>query len=229
MASKKEDPKKDVPRKTGLIVAVLAGLLVAALAVVFVTTAKRTSGPVTTDMALAEPAGGPDVQTSEVQAPLPSEAVPVVSEPSGLDGAVSVDSGSGSGNASSSPAGAPVIDNGFLPGEPHPSPDRLEPVPVPGGEGVPPEAGASMPGSEGSGVPMPDAPDMVPPPDMAAPPCDFPQFVGLPADDPKVDEVLKTRAHRLLPPGAMMTQDHSPARINLDLDDKGVIRRVWCG
>ena len=34
---------------------------------------------------------------------------------------------------------------------------------------------------------------------------------------------------RILPPGAMMTQDYNPTRLNFDLDGSGTITRVWCG
>ncbi|MCA0872629.1 hypothetical protein LCL97_17480 [Seohaeicola saemankumensis] len=34
---------------------------------------------------------------------------------------------------------------------------------------------------------------------------------------------------RILPPNSVMTQDHRPERVNVDLDDKDVILRVWCG
>ena len=37
------------------------------------------------------------------------------------------------------------------------------------------------------------------------------------------------RVYRVLPPGSAMTMDFSVGRVNLELDDKGVIRRVWCG
>ncbi len=34
---------------------------------------------------------------------------------------------------------------------------------------------------------------------------------------------------RLLPPNSAMTMDHSPARLNADLDADGTITRLWCG
>ena len=34
---------------------------------------------------------------------------------------------------------------------------------------------------------------------------------------------------RILPPGSMMTMDHRPDRLNVDLDDSGRINRIWCG
>ncbi|SHL40555.1 Peptidase inhibitor I78 family protein [Roseovarius litoreus] len=34
---------------------------------------------------------------------------------------------------------------------------------------------------------------------------------------------------RVLPPGAMMTMDHRPERLNAELDEAGRITRLWCG
>ena len=34
---------------------------------------------------------------------------------------------------------------------------------------------------------------------------------------------------RVLPPGAMMTMDHRPERLNVELDTAGRITRLWCG
>jgi hypothetical protein len=214
---KQDNDRKDVPRKTGVIAAVLAALLVAAVATVFVVSAKRGSAPVTTDMAAAEPAVGDTLQTME--APMPSEAAPASGQGTPVEGSsvVAPDQPVSSGAAESTPPiGVP----------------EAEPAPTPMTPDQPPMDAASMPGSSGpEGVPMPTTPpdSGMAPPDMAAPSCDFPQFVGLPADDMKVEEVIKARPHRLLPPGAAVTQDHAPDRINLELDDQGVIRRVWCG
>ncbi len=215
---KQDNDRNDLPRKTGVIAAVLAALLVAAVATVFVVSAKRGSGPVTTDMAIAEPDVGDTVQTME--APMPPEAAPVSGQGAPVEEShiMSPDQTMSSGTAEAAP---PVGASGSEPA-PMPMPDQ------------PPVGGASMPGSSGpEGVPMPTTPPdsgMVPPaPNMASPSCEFPQFVGLPADDMKVEEVIKARPHRLLPPGAAVTQDHAPDRINLELDDQGVIRRVWCG
>lgn len=36
-------------------------------------------------------------------------------------------------------------------------------------------------------------------------------------------------AVRILPPGAMMTMDHRPDRLNIEHDADGVITRIWCG
>jgi hypothetical protein len=38
-----------------------------------------------------------------------------------------------------------------------------------------------------------------------------------------------TAPTRILPPGSMMTMDHRPDRLNVDLDDAGRITRIWCG
>jgi hypothetical protein len=35
--------------------------------------------------------------------------------------------------------------------------------------------------------------------------------------------------YRILPPGSMVTMDHRPIRINIDLDENGVVRAVRCG
>jgi hypothetical protein len=60
--------------------------------------------------------------------------------------------------------------------------------------------------------------------------CRFNYLVGMMADE-NVAQSLKQRRvqYRILPPGAMMTMDHSPSRLNLEVDDQGVIRRAWCG
>lgn len=57
--------------------------------------------------------------------------------------------------------------------------------------------------------------------------CDFSEWIGRTVDE----NILKGlgRPYRVLPPGSAMTMDHSPERINLDLDENGIITRVWCG
>lgn len=49
----------------------------------------------------------------------------------------------------------------------------------------------------------------------------------------ETEAVLKTRALpdpvRIIPFGAMITQDHVPGRLNFSLDPVGQITRIWCG
>ncbi|MCC6598588.1 MAG: hypothetical protein IT559_07355 [Alphaproteobacteria bacterium] len=67
-------------------------------------------------------------------------------------------------------------------------------------------------------------------PQMEAFPCEFEPWLGLKVS-PDMIEAIKAarRGHRILSPGAPMTMDHSPARINFDIDEKGTIKRIWCG
>ncbi|HWI81797.1 I78 family peptidase inhibitor [Ramlibacter sp.] len=34
---------------------------------------------------------------------------------------------------------------------------------------------------------------------------------------------------RVIPPGGMVTLDHDPMRLNIEVDDRGTIRRMRCG
>lgn len=34
---------------------------------------------------------------------------------------------------------------------------------------------------------------------------------------------------RIITPGMAVTEDYSPSRLNIDLDDRGKITGVWCG
>lgn len=34
---------------------------------------------------------------------------------------------------------------------------------------------------------------------------------------------------RIIPPDSAVTQDYRPERVNVDLDEDGVVIRVWCG
>lgn len=64
-------------------------------------------------------------------------------------------------------------------------------------------------------------------PDMSPQPCDFPQFIGKAVDESALKAI--GRPFRVLPPGGMATMDFSPARINLETDDKGIVTRIHCG
>lgn len=60
--------------------------------------------------------------------------------------------------------------------------------------------------------------------------CNYSYLVGLKPDrDVILSLKQKEKPYRILPPGSMMTMDHNPERINLDLDGEGTIRKVWCG
>ncbi|WP_299850719.1 I78 family peptidase inhibitor [uncultured Roseovarius sp.] len=37
------------------------------------------------------------------------------------------------------------------------------------------------------------------------------------------------RKVRVVPPGSVMTMDHLADRLNVDLDETGVVTRLWCG
>ena len=60
--------------------------------------------------------------------------------------------------------------------------------------------------------------------------CNFDALVGLPMSE-KITEKTKSigRVYRILLPDAMMTMDHSARRINFDINNDGIIIRVWCG
>ncbi len=45
----------------------------------------------------------------------------------------------------------------------------------------------------------------------------------------EVDLDSLARTVRAIAPGAPVTMDHRPDRLNLDLDGDGVIVRIWCG
>lgn len=88
-----------------------------------------------------------------------------------------------------------------------------------GSEGKPPSIGMEPPPSTGAESPFS--------PDLAPQPCDFPHFIGRPVDEKAIKAL--GRPYRILPPGAMATMDFSPARINVETDDKGTVLRISCG
>ena len=51
--------------------------------------------------------------------------------------------------------------------------------------------------------------------------------IGTPVQDHSFDDA--TRPYRIIPPNSAVTMDHRPDRLNVDVDDKGVITRIWCG
>jgi|TARA_R110000868_G_scaffold224338_6_gene476314 hypothetical protein len=52
-------------------------------------------------------------------------------------------------------------------------------------------------------------------------------LIGQPASEVDLESLARTV--RVINPGQPITMDHSPFRLNLDLDGDGVIVRVWCG
>jgi hypothetical protein len=61
--------------------------------------------------------------------------------------------------------------------------------------------------------------------------CDFNIWLGRPLNEGLVAEQLQAmnRPYRILPPGSMMTMDYSPSRVNFELDENGVVKRIFCG
>jgi hypothetical protein len=57
--------------------------------------------------------------------------------------------------------------------------------------------------------------------------CNFEGWIGRKVDEAAVKAT--GRPYRILEPGAMMTMDHNPKRINVEHDGKGTVKRVWCG
>lgn len=59
--------------------------------------------------------------------------------------------------------------------------------------------------------------------------CDFTNLVGMATEEAtaKIDEA--GRPVRVLAPNSAATMDHSPARVNLMVDDKGMVLSVTCG
>lgn len=52
-------------------------------------------------------------------------------------------------------------------------------------------------------------------------------LIGQPVSEVDLDTLARTV--RVIRPGDAVTMDHRPDRLNLDLDDNGVILRPWCG
>jgi len=60
-------------------------------------------------------------------------------------------------------------------------------------------------------------------------PCDFGHLTGLPTET-AVEAIEATkRPVRVLKPDSMATMDYSPARINVHLNDAGVVEKITCG
>lgn len=64
--------------------------------------------------------------------------------------------------------------------------------------------------------------------------CEFPAWVGRPVDAAAIEAALRQkdgamRRYRVVSPGAMMTMDYSPARVNIHIDENGIVIKVDCG
>lgn len=76
-----------------------------------------------------------------------------------------------------------------------------------------------LPAVQGSGMPV-----------SPASTCNYNDLIGIKPDENLFARLQKIgKAYRVLQPDAMMTMDYSADRVNLELDEKGLIRRVWCG
>ena len=56
--------------------------------------------------------------------------------------------------------------------------------------------------------------------------------LGRQVSDLVLDEALRASGGlrtRVIPPGGMVTLDHDPMRLNIEVDDSGKIRRMRCG
>ena len=60
--------------------------------------------------------------------------------------------------------------------------------------------------------------------------CDYKHWHGARfGDEVKRKLTNSKKPYRVLLPGQSYTQDYSPSRMNVQLDENGVITRVWCG
>ncbi len=84
------------------------------------------------------------------------------------------------------------------------------------GEGVPGAAGES---SAADGVSHEDV----------GPSCEFGFLIGQSSEQALAQIVPLGRPYRVLTPGAMVTQDYSAERINLTVDESGIVQSVDCG
>ena len=74
-------------------------------------------------------------------------------------------------------------------------------------------------------VPVPD-PDPVPMPDRCGAAA-LQYLVGSPAS--VLEGMRFSQPLRVIPPGAAITMDHNPGRLNVNLSEDGLIQHLWCG
>lgn len=82
-------------------------------------------------------------------------------------------------------------------------------------------ASESNPGAAAAGESDPATPSV---PQPAA--CDFSAWTGKPVDESAVK--ASGRPYRILKPGDMVTQDFSPDRINVEINEQGIVTAVHC-
>lgn len=71
--------------------------------------------------------------------------------------------------------------------------------------------------------------DGVPPQEVAGPSCAFDFLIGQTSDQAVAQITPMGRPYRVLTPGSMVTQDYSAERINLMIDENGIVQSVDCG
>ena len=76
-------------------------------------------------------------------------------------------------------------------------------------------------------APQGNGSDDLPPPETTCGADKLQHLIGLPYE-PR-DFEAEGRPLRILPPGSMMTMDHRPNRLNVELDQNSDITRIWCG
>lgn len=60
--------------------------------------------------------------------------------------------------------------------------------------------------------------------------CNFEDWIGARVEQSMLEALAaKGRPQRLLPPDTSYTTDYVPERVNFDLDENGIILRIWCG
>ncbi len=77
----------------------------------------------------------------------------------------------------------------------------------------------------GSAVAMPDGSEQAPP-NVTPVACDFGGWVGKPVDEAAVKAT--GRPYRILKPNTPATEDYSAARINVQVDDGGIVTAISC-
>lgn len=55
------------------------------------------------------------------------------------------------------------------------------------------------------------------------------ELIGLVGQDEVAARAVVPELARIIPPNSAVTQDFRPDRVNVDLDEKGIVTRVWCG